>query len=140
MHIAMSPRRVLLTACLAMTAAGSTVAANAADPSDSTGSCAKKFNVSTPTTISCGFQVSAASHTFGGGGSARPADGSAVAAWTFTMSAAGQPQPLNSCGGVGFSGCGTVTWTSDAVPRGGVIECTVRAVGVGQFSCEAARG
>src|SRR3712207_356535 len=133
----MSRRFAVVSAAIALICAGG----GAADASvtTTTGSCARSFNVTQPTTVTCSFTVSAPSHQFGGGGWTRPQDGSQVALWTFTMDVAGQPQPLNSCGGVGWSGCATGTWTSEAVPTGSIITCTVRAVGVGRFSCDAQR-
>ena len=139
MRISSSPRRVLATAILVVTAAGSGLAANAEEQPVSTGHCGKSFSVSQPTTLSCSFAVSEASHSFSGGGWEQPQDGSYVAAWTLTMTVAGQPQPLNSCEGVLYSGCVTGTWTSEAIPAGSVIKCTVHALGKGTFSCNATR-
>ena len=131
-------RRVLATAALLLAVAGSGIAAHADEqPPVSTGHCAKTFSVSTPTTLSCSFAVSAASHSFSGGGSEQPQDGSVVALWDMTISVDGQPPPLNYCAGVLYSGCVTGTWQDPAIPAGSVIECTVRAVGRGTFSCDA---
>jgi len=132
-------RRIVTAVALAFVAAGG-VAANADDGSTPTGSCDKSFDVAQPTTVSCSFTVTAPSYEYGGGGWSSPQHGSKVALWTFSMDVAGQPQPLNSCGGVGYSGCSTVSWDSDAVAAGSTIVCTVRAVGKGEFSCDSQKG
>lgn len=131
------PRRVIAIATLLLATAGSGVAALADDqPPVSTGQCGKSFSVSTPTTISCSFEVSAPSHSFSGGGWEQPQDDSVVALWDMTISVDGQPQPLNYCAGALYSGCVTGTWSDGTMPAGTVIECTVRAVGRGRFSCD----
>ena len=140
MNTSTSPRRVLATATLLLAAAGSGIAANADDqPPASTGHCAKTFSVSTPTTLRCSFEVSEASHSFGGGGWEQPQDGSVVALWDMTISVNGELQPLNYCAGALYSGCVTGTWSDGTMPAGTVIECTVRAVGRGNFSCDSYR-
>lgn len=138
MHIS-STRLVIATATLLLAAAGgAAAAANADDQTQvSTGHCAKTFSVSTPTTLRCSFETSAPSHSFSGGGWEQPQDGSVVALWDMTISVDGQPQPLNYCAGVLYSGCVTGTWSDGVMPTGTVIACTVRAVGQGKFSCDA---
>jgi len=135
MHLS-SPRSIIAIAAFVVAAAGSGMAASADDPPVSTGHCARSFSVSTPTTLSCSFQVSAPSHSFSGGGWEQPQDGSVVALWDMTISVDGQPQPLNYCAGVLYSGCVTGTWSDGTMPAGTVIECAVRAVGQGNFSCD----
>jgi hypothetical protein len=139
MRISPSPRRVIATATLLVATAGSGLAAHAEDQQVSTGHCGKSFSVSKPTTLSCSFAVSEDSHSFSGGGWEQPQDGSYVAAWTLTMTVAGQPQPLNSCEGVLYSGCVTFMWSSDPIPAGTVIQCTVHALGKGKFACDSTR-
>jgi hypothetical protein len=131
------PRKSLITGALLLVGAVGVVSAHA-DGTTSTGSCAKTFSVSKPTTMSCSFRLSAASHSFGVGGYAQPQSGSRVDAWTLSMTVDGRPSPFNTCEGVSYSGCGTSTWTSKAKPRGSVIRCTLRAVGEGSFECAAA--
>lgn len=137
MRITTTPRRIIAVATLFVAAAGSGLAAHADDQQVSTGHCDKTFSVSRPATLSCAFTVSAPSHSFSGGGWEQPQQGSLVAGWTLTMTVAGEPQPLNSCAGVLYSGCVTGTWSSDPIPAGSVIECTVHAVGSGTFHCDA---
>jgi len=139
MQITSHPRRIIGTVVLAMGALGGGVAANADDEQVVTGHCAKSFDVASPTTMTCSFQMSEASHGFSGGGWTYPQDGSVAAGWLLTMSVAGEPQPLNSCAGVLYSGCVTGTWSSDAYVTGTVVKCTVRAVGQGSFSCTSYR-
>jgi len=138
MHTPISPRRVIAAVTLLVAAAGSSIAAQADDQPVSTGHCGRTFTAATPKTVTCSFRVTAPSHTFYVGGSARPLKGSAADLWLLTSSVAGQPQPLSTCGGVSYSGCGSVVWSSDAIAKGSTVTCSVRAVGYGRFSCEAA--
>ena len=139
MRLVTSPRRVISIATLLVAAAGSSIAASADDQPVSTGHCVRTFSVSTPTTVSCHFKVTAASHTFYVGGSARPQKGSQADLWLLTTSVDGQPQPLSTCGGVSYSGCGSVMWSSDPLAKGSIVTCSVRALGYGRFSCESAK-
>ena len=138
MQISPSPRRVIATLTLLVAATGSSIAAHADDRPTRTGHCARTFTASTPTTVSCSFTVKADSHTFFIGGSARPQRGSQTDAWLLTVSANGQPQPLSTCGGVSYSGCGSVVWSSEAITKGTTVTCSVHAVGYGRFSCTSA--
>jgi len=138
MHVSTSPRRIIASATLLVATVSSGIAAHADEQPVSTGHCARTFSVSAPTTVTCHFRVTANSHTFYVGGSARPQKGSQTDLWLLTTSVDGQPQPLSSCGGVSYSGCGSVMWSSDAIAKGSTVTCSVRAVGYGRFSCESA--